>query len=330
MKTNAIIFPEPNKITFGEVELPEPAEGDVVVRTLVTLLSTGTDTRTLRGGQVPDFPLVPSYSALGVVEATHGDCGRVHEGDLVFSGAPKGLVGITRCWGAQVARCVRSAAGLWPLDDRVTPEEYAFTKVAAIALHGVRRCDCLPGDGVLVVGQGLIGQLHARIQAAFGRQVVVADLFPWRLERSLAGGVMRAVNPKEEDLAAVVHEVWPDGPQVAVEATARQEGIDLCAELVRGRAWNSDDRMPMLMLQATYPGRVSFDARAFFMKEFVAISTRDTDPRDLVGAACMIGAGALRVDDLITLKAPPQEAAATFEELLAHPEHHMTALFMWE
>jgi 2-desacetyl-2-hydroxyethyl bacteriochlorophyllide A dehydrogenase len=336
MMTNGIIFPEPDKITFGEVEMPEPADGDVVVRTLVTMLSTGTDTRTLRGGQTPHFPLVPGYSALGVVEEAHGDCGpsvgcgRVREGDLVFSGSPKGLTGINRCWGAQVARCVRPAAGLFPLDDRVTPEEYAFTKVAAIALHGVRRSMSRPGDGVLVLGQGLIGQLHARVQAAFGRRVVAADIVPWRLERSLAGGAMRAVNVKEEDLATVVRDVWPEGPQVAVEATARQEGIDLCVDLLRGRAWGGDDRMPTLILQATYPGRLEFDANTFFMKEFVAISTRDTDPRDLVGAACMIGAGGLRVDDLITLKAPPQRAAATFEELLSHPERHMTALFLWE
>ena len=330
MKTNAIIFPAPNKVTFGPVEMPDPVAGDVVVRTLVTAVSTGTDTRTLRGGQTPDFPLVPSYSALGVVEEVHGDCARVREGDLVFSGSPKGLVGINRCWGAQVARCVRPAAGLVPLDDRRSPEEYAFSRVAAIALHGVRRTLSEPGDTVLVLGQGLIGQLHARIQAAMGRQVIVADLVPWRLERSLAGGVMRAINAKDEDVAAVVRDVWPDGPQVAVEATGRQEGIDLCAELVRGRAWGGDDRMPMLLLQASYFTRLQFDARTFFMKEFVAISTRDADPRDVVGAAGMIGAGALRVDDLITLKAPPQKAAATFDELLAHPDRHMTALFIWE
>ena len=329
MKTQAIIFPEPNKITFGEVEMPDPEPGDVVVRTTHTLLSTGTDTRTLRGGQWPNFPLVPSYSALGVVEETNGDCGRVREGDLVFHGTPKALTGINRCWGAQVARAVRPAAGMLPLDERRSPEEYAFTKVAAIALHGVRRSMSRPGDSVVVIGQGLIGQLHARIQAAFGRHVLAVDILPWRLERSAAGGIMRTVNAKEEDVAAAVREVWPDGPQVAVEATARQEGIDQCIGMLRERAWGGDDRMPMLLLQASYPGRLEFDARAFFMKEFIAISSRDTDPRDLAGAACMIGAGGLRVDDLITLKAPPQKAAETFEELLNHPDRHLTALFEW-
>jgi len=329
MKTEAIIFPEPNCVTFGEVEVADPGPGDAVVRTLATVLSTGTDTRTLRGGQTPDFPLVPSYSGVGVVEEVYGDGGRVRKGDLVFSGAPKGLVGITKCWGAQIARCVKPASQLVPLDDRRAPEEYVFSKVAAIALHGVRRSLSEPGDGVLVVGQGLIGLLHARIQAAFGRQVVAVDILPWRLSLSEAGGVTRAVNAKEQDVAAVVRSVWPEGPQVAVEASARQEGIDLCAELLRQRNWNSDDRMPMLLLQASYMGPIQLDARQLFAKEFVVINTRDTDPRDLVGAAGMIGAGALRVDDLITLKARPQDAPDAFRELLDHPDKHLTVVFQW-
>jgi len=182
MKTQAIIFPEPNKITFGEVEVPDPEPGDVVVRTTHTLLSTGTDTRTLRGGQSPDFPLVPSYSALGVVEETHGDCGRVREGDLVFHGTPKALIGINRCWGAQVARAVRPAAGLVPLDERRSPEEYAFTKVAAIALHGVRRSMSRPGDSVLVLGQGRERSMRRRRTwlQRFTSSGPTARRSPWR------------------------------------------------------------------------------------------------------------------------------------------------------
>lgn len=330
METEGIIFPEPERITFGEVEVADPEPGDAVVRTLLTVLSTGTDTRTLRGGQSPDFPLVPSYSALGVVEATHGDTGHVREGDLVFSGTPKGLVGINACWGAQVRRCVKPAGDLLKLDDRRSPEEYVFTKVAAIALHGVRRSGSEPGDRVVVVGQGLIGQLHARIQAALGRRVIAADLLPERLRLSRAGGVLRTVDAGEEDLEEVVADAWPDGAQVAVEASATQGGIDVCQRLLHERRWRTDERMPMLLLQGSYPGPIRLDPDVLFMKEHVVINSRDTDPRDLVGAACMIGAGALAVDDLITMKAPPENAGQAFHELLEHPEEHLTVVFQWE
>jgi len=329
MKTEAIIFPEPDRIEYGPVEVADPEPGDVVVRTTHTVLSTGTDTRTLHGGQSPDFPLVPSYSSVGVVEETAGDTGAIEPGDLVFAGTPKELIGINRCWGAQVRHCVKPAASVVRLDDQRPAEEYVFAKVAAIALHGVRRSLSLPGDRVAVIGQGLIGQLHARIQAGRGCHVVTSDILPWRLERSVAGGAMRTVNAREEDVEAVVHAMWPDGAQVAVEASARQQGLDLCAELLRTRQWNSDDRMPVLVIQASFMGRVEVDCLTLFGKEYLLLNTRDTDMRDLYGAAQMIRTGALDVSDMVTLRARPQDARQAFDELLQHPDRHFTCLFDW-
>jgi len=331
MKTEGIIFPEADRITFGTVEMPDPAPGDLLVRTTVSLVSTGTETRVLHGRQDDAaFPLVPGYSSLGVVEKAVGETGGISEGDLVFYGQPTALVGAHKVWGGHARRAVVAAGSVLRLDARRTAAEYAFIKVAAVALHGVRRTLSEPGDPVLVIGQGLIGQLHARIQAAMGRRVAVADLLPWRLELSLAGGVERAINAREEDVSEVVRALWPQGPQVAVEATARPEGLRLCEELIRPRAWGGDDRMPVLAVQSSFVGRIDVDARTFFMKEYLLISPRSVDRRDQAGALDMIGTGALRVDDLITLRARPQEAEAAYRELLDNPERHLTCVFEWE
>jgi 2-desacetyl-2-hydroxyethyl bacteriochlorophyllide A dehydrogenase len=331
MRTEAIIFPEADRITFGAVELPEPQPGDLLVRTTVSLVSTGTETRVLHGGQDgAAFPLVPGYSSLGVVEKTFGDTGGVAAGDLVDYGSPRELIGCHRVWGGHARHAVVAARSVHPLDERRSPAEYAFATVASVAVHGVRRTFSEPGDGVLVVGQGLIGQLHARVQVALGRQVAVVDILPWRLERSLAGGVARAINAREEDPAAAVHALWPQGPQVAVEATARPEGLRLCEELLRGRAWGGDDRMPVLAIQSSFVGRIDVDANTFFMKEYILISPRSVDPRDHAAALSMIGAGALPVADLITLRADPRQAAGAYDQLLKHPERHLTCVFEWE
>jgi len=331
MKTQAIIFSEPGTVTFGDAEVADPEPGDAVVRTVATVVSTGTDTRVLRGGpEAKGYPLVPGYSSVGVVERIVGDTGEIRKGDLVFAGSPKKLIGIGQVWGAQVGHCVRPASTLVRLDDRRSPAEYGFAKVAAIAMHGVRRSGSLPGDPVVVIGQGLIGQLHARIQAALGRLVVAADLLPWRLKRSAAGGVMRTVNAAEEDVVSVVKDMWPDGVPVAVEASARQEGVDVCVELLRQRPWNVDERLSVLLLQGTYTEPLRIDAMALFMKEYVLLNSRDNDHRDLVAAARMIGRGTLRVDDLITLRPLPQNATDAFAELLEHPERNLTIVFDWE
>ncbi len=330
MNTDAIIFPEPDQITFGSVELPEPQPGDLLVRTVVSLVSTGTETRVLHGGQADgEFPLVPGYSSVGVVEKTFGRAVGLAPGNLVDYGQPRALVGCSKVWGGHARYAIVEAARVRRLDDARTPSEYAFAKVAAVAIHGVRRTLSEPGDGMLVVGQGLIGQLHARVQAALGRRVATVDILPWRLERSLAGGAVRAINAKEEDVLAAVHDLWPDGPQVAVEATASQEGLDLCAQVLRGRAWGADDRMPVLAVQSTFVDRVEVDAETFFGKELVLISPRSVDPRDMDAAVSMIRTGSLPVSDLITLRSAPQDADAAYRELLAHPERHLTCVFGW-
>ena len=330
MEAQAILFTAPHAVGYGPVEVLDPEPGDVVVRTLVTVVSTGTDTRTLAGRQAGGtFPLVPGYSSVGVVEKVVGNTANVKPGDLVLAGGAKGFKHVNRCWGAQVSVAVRPAAGLFPLDRRRSPAEYCFATVAAVALHGMRRSFSEPGDRVLVLGQGLIGQLHARVQAAMGREVAAVDIQPWRLERALAGGARHVINAHEQDVCAAARAIWPEGPQVAVEATARQEGLDLCVELLRKRAWGGDDRMPVLVVQSTFVGCMSFDYDGLFMAEALVVPTRSTDPRDLLGAAEMIGNGALRVDDLITLRARPNDAAEAFQELLAHPERHMTIVFEW-
>ena len=331
MRTEAIIFPEAGRTVFGTVELPEMEPGDLLVRTTAGLVSTGTETRVLAGKQDgAEFPLVPGYCSVGVVERTSGETGGLAAGDFVEYGQPRALVGCSKVWGGHARHAVVTAGVVRRLDGRRSPAEYAFCKVAAVALHGVRRTLAEPGDAVLVVGQGLIGQLHARVQAAFGRQVAAVDVLPWRLERSLAGGAMRAINAREEDVASAVRDLWPEGPQVAVEATARPEGLRLCEELLRSRARDDMDRMPVLAVQSTFTGRIEVDADPFFKKEYELVSPRSVDPRDQTAALSMIATGALPVADLITLRADPRNAADAYAELLSHPERHVTCVFEWE
>jgi len=331
VKTDAIIYPGPNAVSFGQVDIGEPEPGDALVRIIHTVLSTGTDTRILRGEQPQvTYPCVPSYSSVGVVEKVIGDGGPVRKGDRVFCGGTNKLLDCAKHYGAQVRRAIRPAAALQKLDDRAPLDHYVFTKVAAIALHGARRSFSEPGDPVFVLGQGLIGLLHARVQAAWGRDVIASDVLPGRLRRSAGGYGICTVNAREHDVAEFVRERWPEGPWVAVEASARQEGLDQCVELVRGRNWNSDDRMGAVLVQSSFMGRISLDARQFFMKEFVVVSPRDTDPRDYPAAAGMIGSGALRVGDIITCRSRPEDAPDAFRVLLENPDEHLTIVFDWD
>ncbi|MBS7609267.1 hypothetical protein KEJ19_01685 [Candidatus Bathyarchaeota archaeon] len=48
-----VVFPKPCEVAIVRTEVPEPSKGQVLIKTLVTLISTGTELTILSG----DFPL---------------------------------------------------------------------------------------------------------------------------------------------------------------------------------------------------------------------------------------------------------------------------------
>ena len=74
----AIVYPGPNEVATGTFELGPCGPTDIVVRTLYTMVSSGTELRVLAGhyGAAGKFPLIPGYSVVGEViavgEEVHG------------------------------------------------------------------------------------------------------------------------------------------------------------------------------------------------------------------------------------------------------------------
>ncbi|MEY3950022.1 MAG: hypothetical protein RJB43_1377, partial [Verrucomicrobiota bacterium] len=98
-------------------------------------------------GQVLDAGEVPGFAA----------------GDRVVSNSPH----------AEVVSASPAFAARIPAS--VSDEQATFTPLAAIALQGLRLLDAKPGDTVVVMGLGLIGQLAVRLLRARGVNVIGID-----------------------------------------------------------------------------------------------------------------------------------------------------------
>ncbi len=87
----------------------------------------------------------------------------------------------------------------------VLPEHAAFATVASIAMHGVRRAEVQLGETAAVIGLGLIGQLVVRLLVAAGVQAVGIDPVPDRCRLAEKAGAVACGPPDELD--AVLAEV---------------------------------------------------------------------------------------------------------------------------
>jgi predicted dehydrogenase/threonine dehydrogenase-like Zn-dependent dehydrogenase len=99
-----------------------------------------------------------------------------------------------------------------PVPKGVSPEHAAFSTVGAIAMHGVRRAEVQLGDTACVIGLGLIGQLAVRLLTAAGVRTVGLDVIEERCQLAEKAGAILCAPPTDDGMAAV--------QQVLAELTA--------------------------------------------------------------------------------------------------------------
>lgn len=162
-----------------------PGEGEVLVRTTATLISTGTETicygRRFDPGTHWDrwvqYPFRTGYSHAGVVETLGAGVEGLKPGDRVASTFGH----------AQVVTA--PAARFHVIPEGVSDRDAAWLTLAKIVQNGVRRAAHTLGEDIVVVGLGPLGQLtvqYARLAGA--RTLVAVDPDAARLEMAKAHG----------------------------------------------------------------------------------------------------------------------------------------------
>ena len=137
MKTTAVVFPEANRFELRELTLREPGPADIVVRTLLSAISPGTERWCLRGLHLGStFPCVPGYHRIGLVEAKGKDVTAFEVGDVVYGTGNAWEEKVTSMWGAHVGRSV-SPAGGYKLVAKTMPDQAELEGISFAILAGV-------------------------------------------------------------------------------------------------------------------------------------------------------------------------------------------------
>jgi 2-desacetyl-2-hydroxyethyl bacteriochlorophyllide A dehydrogenase len=234
MKAQVLIFPEPRRAVLEEQEVPEPGPGQVVVRGLVSLVSTGTDL-TAYSGEFPRgqsawaryvrYPFRPGYSSVGEVVAVGPDVTELKPGQTVFSSA------------SHASLALQPTARVVPLPESVPVEEAAWANISNIAMNGVRMAELALGEAVVIVGMGIVGEMamqYARLSGAF--PLIAVDLSDRRLENAERFGATHRVNPSREELGARVAEITKGRKaDVVFEVTGNPGVIPSLPPLLRRR-----------------------------------------------------------------------------------------------
>lgn len=259
-----LFFDGKGTLLIEDVPAPACGEGEVLVQTAYSLISSGTETTAATGGgslikrvmkqpyliksaidfamkqgvgamintvkQVADEWIPTGYSASGVVIEVGVGVTRFAVGDRVA------CAGAGHANHAEFISVPENLVAKIPND--LSFREAAFVTLGAIALQGVRRAEPTFGETVVVVGTGLIGLITAQLLRANGCKVIATDLSEERLALARSLGVDLTINADAADpVKAVSSFTFGSGADAVIlcAATKSSEAINQAFKMCRER-----------------------------------------------------------------------------------------------
>ncbi|MEU0677799.1 zinc-binding alcohol dehydrogenase [Streptomyces sp. NPDC006172] len=234
-----------------DLTLPDPTPDEVVVRSLYSGVSRGTETLVFRGGvpesqhtamrapyQEGDFPAPVKYGYLNVGVVEEGPAAL--KGRTVFSLYP------------HQTRFVVPASAVTAVPDSVPAARAVLAGTVETAVNALWDAAPLLGDRIAVVGGGMVGCSVAALLARFpGVRVQLVDADPARAEIAEALGVGFA---SPEDAL--------DGCDLVVHASATEQGLARCLELLSPEgtvielSWYGDRQVSLPLGEAFHSRRL--------------------------------------------------------------------------
>jgi len=282
----------PGRYEFRE-DVPKPAlaPGEILVRSRVATLC-GSDFPFFVGHQrtYPAAPGLPVHETMGEVAESRAEGFAV--GDLVLAIPSAG--GFCQYFAAQGSRS--AVLPLWR-DDLVLAQPLGCVIKAA------RRLRPMEGRSVLVIGQGGIGLFWTQLLRLRGAGTIIAvDLNDRRLDVARQVGATETVNPRRDDVTAVVRELTKgQGADVVIEAVGENETQALALDLA---ALGGE----VVLFGVPHQPRLDFPMIGFFRKNLTILASTSTDaPRDFPEAFDLILRDEVKTRPLITHRLPYQQ-----------------------
>jgi 2-desacetyl-2-hydroxyethyl bacteriochlorophyllide A dehydrogenase len=206
LESHAVVAGEDGVVRGVAVPLRSPADDEVLVRTLVSGVSPGTE-RWVTTGRFEGFglPAVPGYQRIGEVVAMGAGVTGLEVGQVVVTTRCRGFEGPAAVWGAHSSLALSAAADVYDAEG-IPADRAALFLTSQVGYHAASRLRIEAGEPVAVIGDGLIGASGAMAARLRGAEVTVLGRRPER-RAALAGlgfGVGTVDEATEDGFVAVI------------------------------------------------------------------------------------------------------------------------------
>lgn len=339
-KMKYISIREPHVVEILEKECPKPEKGEALLKMLYGGIC-GSDLGTYRGTfAYAGYPRIPGHEiAAEIVEVPDNDLGL--KPGMVVTVNPYFNCG--KCYSCQhglVNACMHNETlgaqrdGVFsqyftaPLEriydgKGLPPKILAAIEPFCIGYHGVKRAMPKPGEKVLIVGSGTIGNVAMLAAKSFGADVYMCDIAEGKLEFARENGVSDViVNSSPEVFQAEVDRLTGgNGFDVTIEAVGLASTFQNCIDAAAfgGR----------VVLIGVSKQSLDFAFNVIQKKELNIFGSRNALKEDFLALIDLVSEGKVQLDDIITDVYPFEQAAEAFHQMETNGAHMLKTLLQF-
>lgn len=338
----ALLLSEYKKLDLVDVPKPEPGPNELLVKVAACGIC-GSDIHGYDGStgrRIP--PVIMGHEAAGVVAGAGSNVRGFKEGDRITFDSMISCASCDYCRRGSANLCdSRQVLGVsctefkrdgafaeyvvvpqhiaFKLPASVSFEQAAMVEPVSVAVHAVNLTPVRLADTGIVVGAGMIGLLvlQALKLAGCGR-VFSIDLDDGRLKLARDLGADETFNPRSCDIKAeVLARTNGRGVDIAMEAVGATQTVGTAIACLR--------KGGSLTLVGNISPNIEIPLQAVVTRE-LRLQGSCASSNDYPACIDLMSRGLVKVDQLITAKAPLDQGARWFERLYSHEPNLMKVI----
>jgi len=203
--------------------------------------------------------------------------------------------------------------GVEKIPEGVSFDRASFVEPVNTCLKAVTQCAPQAGDVALILGQGPIGLIFTMLMRRTGARVIATDTIPSRRELSRRCGADRALDPRTEDVGALVAEMSEGrGADLVVLATAVPGLVEQAVRFSRPGA------KILLFAQTSDKEKIELSGASICVGERLIFGCYSASIDLQKEAAGLVFSGELPVELLVSHRLPLANVLSAFD-LALHP-----------
>jgi 2-desacetyl-2-hydroxyethyl bacteriochlorophyllide A dehydrogenase len=320
----AAMLYKPGDVQVVDVAPPEPGPDEVLIH-IHACGVCGTDHSLFVGGFPATFPVIIGHEFSGIVAGVGAGVKNVTVGERVTVDPNRVCHVCDYCrmgsehlcenlssmgvhiHGADAEYCVMPVTNVYRIPDNLSFEVAAFCEPLACAIRGVEMAHIRPGDTVLILGAGGMGNLLTQLSVHAGAaQVIVSEPIAHRREKALENGATVVIDPTCQDMDAELRKIRRIGADVVFEAAGNLR--------LQAAAVYYARRGGQVVWFGCSPMNGVIEINPYYVNDAeLKISGSFNNPFNTARAVSMLASGKVRVDNLISHRFALADYPAVFD-----------------